>query len=279
MADGGPGFVDVLRASLGGDRLAVTVTGLSAGRSRGGPAAGRHGVPRERPGVRAAPHNAGERDPEPHHVVRRGPAHRRRGAGAHRVVVGWAARPPTTAERGCWPRWAPPRTHRCRSGAASSLAARLAGGAGPGGVRSGRGDRRGQPAARPARRDQRLRAPEGCCPRDGSAVDATLERLAAATDKKLALARGRCRRRPGLRPAAAREPSGAGVGLVAGAVGFPERARRADLVVTGEGVRPSPPVQQGPLRRGPGGRVAQSAPASRWPVESWSGPERCGPSG
>ncbi|MDX6324851.1 MAG: glycerate 2-kinase [Nocardioidaceae bacterium] len=67
-------------------------------------------------------------------------------------------------------------------------------------------------------------------------VDAALGRLAAATDRKLALAKGAGaagglgfallllggRRVPGIR-------------LVAEAVSLPERARRADLVVTGEG--------------------------------------------
>ena len=53
------------------------------------------------------------------------------------------------------------------------------------------------------------------------AVDAALERLAVAADRRLALAQ-----------AARREP---GIALVADAVGLPERARRADLVVTGEG--------------------------------------------
>jgi glycerate kinase len=68
------------------------------------------------------------------------------------------------------------------------------------------------------------------------AVDATLERLAAATDKKLALAQG-AGAAGGLGFAlmllgATRTP---GITLVAEAVGLPGRARRADLVVTGEG--------------------------------------------
>ena len=68
------------------------------------------------------------------------------------------------------------------------------------------------------------------------AVDATLETLASATDKKLALAKG-AGAAGGLGYAllllgATREP---GIDLVANAVGLPEKARRADLVVTGEG--------------------------------------------
>ncbi len=68
------------------------------------------------------------------------------------------------------------------------------------------------------------------------AVDATLERLAAATDKKVALAKG-AGAAGGLGFAllllgATRRP---GIELVAEAVGLAERAGRADLVVTGEG--------------------------------------------
>jgi glycerate kinase len=67
-------------------------------------------------------------------------------------------------------------------------------------------------------------------------VDAALETLARATDKKLALARG-AGAAGGLGFAllllgATREP---GIELVAEAVGLLAKARRADLVVTGEG--------------------------------------------
>ena len=56
MSDGGPGFVDVLHASLGGELLAATVSrpvrrpgaGVGAARRRGG-------VRRERAGLRPAP--------------------------------------------------------------------------------------------------------------------------------------------------------------------------------------------------------------------------------
>ena len=60
MSDGGPGFVDVLHAALGGELHAVTVTGPYGEPT---PAAvlqrGRHGVRRVRPGGRAAPRRAG----------------------------------------------------------------------------------------------------------------------------------------------------------------------------------------------------------------------------
>jgi len=68
------------------------------------------------------------------------------------------------------------------------------------------------------------------------AVDAILERFAAATDKKVALVRG-AGAAGGLGfglmlLGATRSP---GIELVAEAVGLQERARRADLVITGEG--------------------------------------------
>jgi glycerate kinase len=68
------------------------------------------------------------------------------------------------------------------------------------------------------------------------AVDALLERLAAATDRKVALAKG-AGAAGGLGfglllLGATRTP---GLDVVADAVGLLERARRADLVITGEG--------------------------------------------
>ena len=68
------------------------------------------------------------------------------------------------------------------------------------------------------------------------AVDAALEKLASATDKKVGLQKG-AGAAGGLGFAlmllgARREP---GIGIVAAAVGLTERARAADLVVTGEG--------------------------------------------
>jgi glycerate kinase len=68
------------------------------------------------------------------------------------------------------------------------------------------------------------------------AVDALVERLAAATDKKVALAKG-AGAAGGLGfglllLGAVREP---GLDIVADAVGLADRARHADLVITGEG--------------------------------------------
>jgi glycerate 2-kinase len=67
-------------------------------------------------------------------------------------------------------------------------------------------------------------------------VDATLERLAAATDKKVALAKGAgAAGGLGFALLLLGATRGAGVQLVAETVGLAERARRADLIVTGEG--------------------------------------------
>ena len=61
MADGGPGFVDVLHAALGGDLLSVTVTGPLGRRRRRARCCcdGGHGVRRGRPGLRPAPDGRG----------------------------------------------------------------------------------------------------------------------------------------------------------------------------------------------------------------------------
>jgi glycerate kinase len=68
------------------------------------------------------------------------------------------------------------------------------------------------------------------------AVDALLERLAAATDKKTALGKGAGAAGGlgfGLLLLGATRTSG--LDIVADAVGLPDRARRCDLVITGEG--------------------------------------------
>ena len=59
MSDGGPGFVDVLHAALGGDLHAVTVSGPYGDPTPAAVLRGRRdGVRRERPGGRAAPDRA-----------------------------------------------------------------------------------------------------------------------------------------------------------------------------------------------------------------------------
>jgi glycerate 2-kinase len=68
------------------------------------------------------------------------------------------------------------------------------------------------------------------------ALDAALEKLASATDKKLALAKGAgAAGGLGFALLLLDATRSAGIELVADAVGLPAKARRSDLVITGEG--------------------------------------------
>ncbi len=244
MADGGPGFVDVLHASLGGDLLAVTVRGPYGEQVPGtvlvvdgtayvesAQACGLHLTPEaERRPEDASSYGVGE-------LVRAAVE-----AGARRVLVGLGG-------------------SGTNDGGAGLLAA-LGATAEPGGSlergATGLGDLDGVDLA-PARAlvagvelvaasdvDNPLLGLIGATnvygPQKGvaadrlQAVDALVERLAAATDRKVALAKG-AGAAGGLGFAllllgASRTP---GIDVVVAAVGLPERARRSDLVVTGEG--------------------------------------------
>ncbi len=244
MADGGTGFVHVLAGSLGGELLGVTVAGpfgdpVPATVLVHGPTAyveaaqacGRHLVPEA------------ERDPE--RATSRGVGDLVAAAvdaGARTVVVGLG---------GCG----------TNDGGAGLLAALGATAEPAGALDRGpsslqRLDRVDLEAARDRVAGVRLVAasdadnpllgligttnvhgPDRGVAQDRLlAVDAALERLAGATDKKLALAKG-AGAAGGLGFAmlllgGERQP---GISLVAEAVGLAERARRADLVVTGEG--------------------------------------------
>ncbi len=244
MADGGPGFCDVLHASLGGELLAVTVTGpygdpvpatvlVAEGTAyvESAQACGIHLTPE------------GERDPE--RASTRGVGEMVLAAieaGATRVVIGLGG-------------------SGTNDGGAGLLAA-----LGATAVPEGALDRGPSSLVdlrsvdlEPARRrtagidlvaasdvDNPLLGLIGATnvygPQKGvaeerkQAVDATLENLASATDKKVALAKG-AGAAGGLGFAllllgATREP---GIEIVAEAVRLQEKARRADLVITGEG--------------------------------------------
>ncbi len=244
MADGGPGFVDVLHASLGGDLLAQTVTGpygepvpasiLLVGDTayvESAQACGLHLTPE------------GERDPE--RATTRGVGELLAAgadAGARRVVVGLGG-------------------SATNDGGAGLLSA-LGAVATPGDALDGGPSRlsslekvdltqalerlAGVSLVAASDVDNPLLGLIGATnvfgPQKGvaqdrlQAVDAMLDRLAAATDKKVALAKG-AGAAGGLGFAllllgATREP---GVELVARAVGLHEKAAAADLVVTGEG--------------------------------------------
>jgi glycerate kinase len=245
MADGGPGFVDVLHASLGGDLLAATVTGPYGGTVPGtvlmtsdgtayvesAQACGLHLTPAE------------ERDPE--RATTRGVGELLAAAldaGATRVVVGLGGSGTNDGGAGLL----------AGLGATATPAGALGGGpqalAGLETVDLTAARQRVGEARIVAATDVDnpllglIGATSVFGPQKGvtedrkHAVDATLERLAELTDKKLALAKG-AGAAGGLGFAlmllgAVREP---GIELVAAAVGLPERARRADLVITGEG--------------------------------------------
>jgi glycerate kinase len=244
MADGGPGFVDVLHASLGGDLLAVTVSGPYGDEVPGsllldGPTAyvesaqacGLHLTPEhERRPEEATTYGVGQ-------LVREAVE-----AGAERVVVGLGGSATT-------------------DGGAGLLAALGATGAPDGALTHGAAGLAHveHVDVAPARAlvdgvellaasdvDNPLLGLTGAAsvfgPQKGisqdrlQAVDALLERLAQATDVQVARAKG-AGAAGGLGFAllllgAGRRP---GVELVSEAVGLPERARRADLVITGEG--------------------------------------------
>ena len=244
MADGGPGFVDVLHASLGGDLLAHTVTG-----PYGEPVPGSVLLVQDTAYVECAQACGlhltpeGERDPE--RATTRGVGELVAAAvdaGARRVVVGLGGS----------------GTNDGGAGLLSALGAVATPGDaldhGPSGLATlesvdlSRASSRLQGVTLVAASDvdnpllgligaTNVYGPQKGVAQDRlQAVDAMLERLAAATDKKLALAKG-AGAAGGLGFAllllgATRQP---GVELVADAVGLAEKAAASDLVVTGEG--------------------------------------------
>ena len=244
MADGGPGFVDVLHASLGGELLAVTVRGPLGGEVPGSvllvdgtayvesaQACGLHLVPAsDRRPEDATTYGVGQ-------LVRAGVE-----AGAGRVVVGLGGSGTNDGAAGLL----------AGLGATSEPVGALEAGA------AGLAELTGADLE-PARDvlagitlvaatdvDNPLLGLTGATnvygPQKGVAddrlqtVDALLERLADATDMKTARAKG-AGAAGGLGfglllLGAERVP---GIDVVTETVGLPQRARRADLVVTGEG--------------------------------------------
>ncbi|MBY9073819.1 glycerate kinase [Nocardioides sp. WL0053] len=244
MADGGPGFCDVLHASLGGDLLAVTVSGpygepvpatvlVADGTAyvESAQACGLHLTPKE------------ERDPE--RATTRGVGEMVLAAvdaGAKTVVVGLGgsgtndggagmlsalgavAEPGGAMDRG--PRGLPDLTAVDLAPARERLA----------GVRLVAATDVDNPLLGLIGATSVFGPQKGVTEDRKQAVDAMLEGFAALADKKLALAKG-AGAAGGLGYAlllvgATREP---GIALVADAVGLPDKARAADLVITGEG--------------------------------------------
>jgi glycerate 2-kinase len=244
MADGGPGFCDVLHANLGGDLLALTVTG-PYGEQVPATVLLRDGTAYIESAQACGLHltAADQRDPE--RATTRGVGELVDAAieaGATRIVVGLGgsatndggagllaalgarATPEDALDRG------PSSLANLESVDLTRARARLDGVSvvaasdvdnpllGLRGATNVYGPQKGV-------REERKQA-----------VDATLETLASATDKKLALAKG-AGAAGGLGFAllllgASRMP---GIDVVTAAVGLAERARQADLVITGEG--------------------------------------------
>jgi glycerate kinase len=244
MADGGPGFVDVLHATLGGDLLAATVRG-----PYGEPVPGTVLRVDDRAYVEAAQacglHLTPESARRPEHASSYGVGELVAAAvdaGAAEVVVGLGGSGTNDAGAGLL----------AALGATSTPPEALTGGpttlAGleeidvetarrrVGGVRLVVASDVDNPLLGLIGATNVYGPQKGVADDRLQAVDASLERLATAADKKLALAKG-AGAAGGLGYAllvlgATREP---GIALVADAVALPDRARRADLVVTGEG--------------------------------------------
>ncbi len=244
MADGGPGFCDVLSASLGGEMLAVTVSGpygepvpatvLLVGSTayiESAQACGLHLTPESaRAPERASSRGVGElistavEAGATRIVIGLGGSGTNDGGGGLLAALGARSTPDGALEHG------PSRLAELETVdleparekvagvtlvAASDVDNPLLGLIGATNVYG---------AQKGVREDRKV------------VLDAALENLARATDKKRALSKG-AGAAGGLGFAllllgATREP---GIALVADAVGLPEKARRADLVVTGEG--------------------------------------------
>lgn len=247
MADGGPGFVDVLHASLGGDLLAVTVTGpygdpvpgtvlVHEGRGRtayveSAQACGLHLVPAEtRDPERATTRGVGELvaaavDAGAEHVVvGLGGSGTNDGGAGLLAALGATCEPPGALDAG------PSSLAALESVDLSAARTRLTD------VRLTAATDVDNPLLGLTGATSVYGAQKGIAEDRKITVDAMLERLAAATDKKKALSPG-AGAAGGLGFAlmllgAERVP---GITVVAEAVGLPARAVAADLVVTGEG--------------------------------------------
>ena len=244
MSDGGPGFVDVLHSALGGELVSLTVTGpygeavpaavlVSGGTAyvESAQACGLHLTPEDR------------RDPERATTYGVGQlVGAAVDAGAKRVVVGLGGSGTNDGGAGLLAALGATGTPEgALTGGAASLA-----GLGEVDLSAAVGRCEGVELVAASDVDNPLLGLIGATnvygPQKGVAadrlmtVDAALERLAVATDKRLALAKG-AGAAGGLGFAlmllgAERMP---GIALVADAVELPRRAREAELVITGEG--------------------------------------------
>jgi glycerate 2-kinase len=244
MADGGPGFVGVLHASLGGELLAVTVTGPYGGQVPGSVLLV-DGTAYVESAQACGLHLTPEADRDPERATSRGVGELVSAAvdaGATTVAVGLGGSGTNDGGAGLLAALGatsePPEALTGGPAVLADLSAvdleaardRLAG------VRLVAASDVDNPLLGLIGATNVYGPQKGVAADRLQAVDALLERLADATDRKLALAKG-AGAAGGLGFAlmllgAVREP---GISLVADAVGLPARARRADLVVTGEG--------------------------------------------
>jgi glycerate 2-kinase len=240
MADGGPGFVDVLHASLGGELLAATVSGPHGGKV---PASILlvDGVAHVESAQACGLHLTGDGDPETATTAGVGELVAvALGAGARRVVVGLGGSGTTDGGAGLLGALGA-TADRPLDGGPRALA-----GVGSVDLRAARQALDGVELVLASDVDNPLTGLFGAAktygPQKGigedrlPAVDEVLESFAVACDRRLSL-------EPGAGAAGGlgfallllggrREP---GISLVARAVDLAARARRADLVLTGEG--------------------------------------------
>ena len=235
MADGGPGFIDVLHASLGGELLAVTVRG-PLGEPTPATLLVRDGTAYVESAQACGLHLTGKERPEDASTFGVGELVRAAiDAGAGRIVVGLGGSGTTDGGAGLL----------AALGATADVPLDR-GVAGLAGITRVEVPALGVELVAASDVDNPLTGLFGAAkvfgPQKGiaedrlPAVDGWLQDLAAATDRKVALAEG-AGAAGGLGFAllllgAVREP---GIGLVAGAHRLGERARVADLVLTGEG--------------------------------------------
>lgn len=244
MADGGPGFVDVLQASLGGDLLAVTVSG-PFGEQVPGTVLLRDGVAYVESAQACGLHLTDPEKRDPERATSRGVGELVAAAvdaGARTVVVGLGgsgtndggagllaalgatADPDGALERG------PLGLAELEAIDLAAARERV------GGVRVVAASDVDNPLLGLTGATSVYGPQKGVAEERRMAVDQMVERLATLTDPGLAKAKG-AGSAGGLGYAlmllgGVREP---GIGHVAAAVALGERARRADLVVTGEG--------------------------------------------
>ncbi|WP_109509960.1 glycerate kinase [Nocardioides speluncae] len=244
MADGGPGFVDVLYAALGGDLLAVTVSGpygeptpasllVADGTAyvESAQACGLHLTePADRDAERATTYGVGE-------LLRAAVD-----AGARRVVVGLGGSGTNDAGAGLLAALGAEPADLLRGGprAMAELHSVQLDGVGLGSERGEVELVAASDVANPLTGlfgATKTYGPQKGIPEERlPAVDGILDDFAALTERRLALEKG-AGAAGGLGFAlfllgGSRE---SGIGLVARAVGLADRARQADLVVTGEG--------------------------------------------